>query len=817
MAKYDHNKIEYKYKEHWYNINLYKAQDFSEKEKKYILAEFPYPSGKSLHAGHMWRYTLPDVYARYLRMKGYNVLFPMGWDAFGLPAENYAVKTGIHPAKSTDDIIKNLRDSMMKMGFSFDWEREIKTTDPKYYKWTQWIFLKLYKAGLADYKEMPIWWCENLRTVLSDEEVLTLKDGSKVAERDQTSPVERKMFKQWVLKIPEYADKLIDGLNDVDFPDAIKHAQINWIGKSTGAMVTFDVGGKDLEVFTTRSDTLYGVTFMAISPEHPLLEKLLKKVKNKKEIEDYIVKSKNISELERQTNKEKTGIKLEGITVKHPLNDFDLKIPVFVADYVLMDYGTGAVMGVPGHDERDFEFAKKHNLKTIKVVELENKRDLPYPDEGTAVNSGKYDGLSTEEFKTSVVNELKELGKGYEYTNYKIRDWVFSRQRYWGEPIPLLHFDDGSIGMICDPDDSEEVNKNLPLELPEVPDYNPSTDGSSPLEKNKEWLNIKVKNKKTTREANTMQNWAGSCWYFLRYIDPKNDNEFADYKKLEYWLPVDKYFGGAEHTTLHLLYSRFWHKFLYDQKAVPTPEPYAWRMNGGILLGPDGKMMSKSKGNVIEPMDLISKFGADALRTYICFIGPYEGIYPWNDNGIKSTYKLVQNLYEFSELIDINYEPDDETLKKYHKMVKNVTQMLDELKMNTSVSEFMIFANHIKNKEKINKEMFLNYLKLIAPFAPFACEDLWLKLNDKDFNEKNSIHLSRWPEYEEKYTIDETITIPVQINGKVRTDIKIERDTEEEKIKEILKENNRYNDYTNGKEIKKFIFVKNKIVNVVTD
>jgi leucyl-tRNA synthetase len=622
MSSYDHKDIEKRWAERWQADKTYKAEDFSKKPKKYILAEFPYPSGTALHAGHMMRYTVPDVYSRYLRMKGFNVLFPIGWDAFGLPAESFAVKSGVHPAITTRSAIDSYKDSIRKMGYGIDWDREIDTTDPSYYKWTQWLFLKFFQKGLAEYREMPIWWCEQLRTVLSDEEVLTDKDGNKISERGEY-PVERKMLKQWVLKITEYADKLLEGLDEIDFPESIKTAQRSWIGRSYGANVSFPVGELALDVFTTRPDTIFGVTYMAISPESTILEKLLENCENKDEVEKYISGAKKRSDLEKQKNKDKTGVLIKGVFAKHPVTGKD--IPLYTADYVLMDYGTGVIMGVPAHDERDNEFAKKLGIEILPVIETPSDLEQEvYTGTGKMINSGAYDGMDSKEFSDVIIERFEKEGIGKRQKQYKLRDWIFSRQRYWGEPIPLIHTEDGQILAICDVDDPEDVNDKLPLELPELPDYTPSSDGASPLGRNKDWVNTTDRNgNPAKRETNTMPNWAGSCWYFIRYADPKNDKAFADPEKMKYWLPVDRYFGGAEHTTMHLLYSRFWYKFLSDQGLVPTSEPYMWRMNGGLLLGPDGTKMSKSKGNVIEPMDIVENYGADALRSFICFLGPY--------------------------------------------------------------------------------------------------------------------------------------------------------------------------------------------------
>ncbi len=822
MGGYNHNEIENKWKTRWYEADLYHAEDFSPKPKKYILAEFPYPSGMSLHVGHAMRYTLPDVYSRYLRMKGYNVMFPMGWDTFGLPAENYAVKTGINPAITTKESIQNYRKAIYSMGYGIDVGREINTTDPKYYKWTQWIFLKFLKAGLAEYKEMPIWWCEKLRTVLSDEEVLTDKDGNKISERGE-HPVERKMLKQWVLKIPEYAEKLIRGLDNVDFPDAIKNAQINWIGKSEGIKIHYKIENSNdiVTVFTTRPDTNFGATFIVLAPEHPLALKITTK-ENLENVKKYIEKSAKKSELERLTEvKDKTGVFTGSYAINNLNNE---KLPIFLADYALANVGTGAVVGVPGHDKKDFLFAQKFGLPVKRVVvgkdgdrsEIKSLNQV-HEDEGTIVNSGLLNGLEIHKAIQKICDYIVEKGFGERYTTYKIRDWVFSRQRYWGEPIPVIHKKDDSIDPICDPDNQKEVKENLPLVLPDLPNFKPTPDGHSPLEKDKEWVLTKDKNgKPAKRETNTMPNWAGSSWYYIRYCDPKNDNKFADFDKLKYWLPVDKYFGGAEHTTMHLLYSRFWHKFLYDLKLVPTPEPYQWRLNGGLLLGPDGKKMSKSRGNVVEPAKIIEKFGADALRMSICFLGPYEDTYPWNDNGMKATSKLLSTIYGLRTKVIEGFKSDEKTFKSYNKLVKHLSGMYESLKMNTAVSEIMIFVNAIKNDEKISLDVWKGFIKVLAPIAPFVAEELWQEINgNPKWTVENSVHVQAWPEFDESSATESVITLPIQINGKIRSEVEVKSGSKEEEIKEKVLSDVKVIKNLNGKEIRKFIYIPGKIISIV--
>jgi leucyl-tRNA synthetase len=822
MNKYNHRETEEKWKDIWKKHNIYEAVDFSPKPKKYILAEFPYPSGKTLHAGHMMRYTVPDMYARFLRMKGFNVLFPFGYDAFGLPAENYAINTGNHPSVLIKSIISDYRDSVQRMGYGIDWNREINTTDPNYYKWTQWLFLQFFVKDLAKYEEMPIWWCEGLKTVLSDEEVVTDKNGNKISERGDF-PVERKLLKQWVLEITKYADKLLEGLNEVDFPESIKTAQTNWIGKSEGAYVDFKVKEDTVRVFTTRPDTLFGVTFIAVAPEHPIVTKYLKEYNNdgNSRVKSYVDEVKRQSDLERVSNKEKTGELLVDMQANHPLSEVTTPIPIYVTNYVLSDYGTGAVMGVPAHDERDNEFAKKYDINIIEVIKPkktdEKEESNLFTGQGIMVNSGQYNNLSSQDFFNGIVTRLSNENKGEKATTFKLRDWIFSRQRYWGEPIPLLHKKDGTIEAICDPNNSEETNAKLPLVLPELPDYNPSSDGSSPLERTHEWLNTTAKDgSPAKRETNTMPNWAGSCWYYIRYTDANNKEKFADMENMKYWLPVDRYFGGAEHTTLHLLYSRFWHRFLYDEKLVPTKEPYSWRMNGGLLLAPDGRKMSKSKGNGVEPMELVDKFGADALRLAISFLGPYEDTYPWNENGMKATTRLIETIYQLNNKVS-NKPASKELLHAYNLMIKRVTEMSEALKFNTAVSEFMIFINKIKNDSEINEEVWKGFLKTIAPFTPFIAEELWQKVNNfNEYSKENSIHLQPWPTYDESLLTETTKIIAIQINGKIRGEIEVSDGESEESVKNKVFNNERAMPFLENKEVVKYMYIPNKIVTMVT-
>ena len=806
---YDHKQLQQKWAHNWFKDNIYKAEDFSKKPKKYILAEFPYPSGKSLHVGHMMRYTVPDVYTRFLRMQGYNVMFPMGWDAFGLPAELHAIKTGVHPSKTIKEITKGTKELFQEMGYGFDWDREINTTDPNYYKWTQWIFLQFFKQGLAEYQEMPVWWAKEIG-VLADEEVLTDKDGNKISERGGY-PVERKMQRQWVLKIPKYADKLLEGLDDVEWPEHIKMAQKNWIGRKEGINITYPIEGskETVTTFTTRPDTNFGATFIAISPEHKLVELL----NDKPEVIEYVKQAKAKSELERMAEgRKKTGI-FTGLYAVNQLNNY--KMPIWIADFVLPQFGTGAVVGVPGHDRRDFEFAKEFNLPIKRVVKSSDGDESEITDleqvqenEGIMVNSEFLNGMDIHEATQKMMDYLEEKGWGERVVHYNIRDWVFSRQRYWGEPIPLLHRQDEKIEAVPEAD--------LPVTLPAVEDFNPLPDGTSPIAKNEEWLNTTTQDgTPAKRETDTMPNWAGSSWYFLRFTDPHNDKMFADKKKLEYWMPIDHYFGGSEHTTLHLLYSRFWNQFLYDQGHVPVKEPYQKRTNGGLLLGPDGRKMSKSIGNVVDPMAIVEKYGADALRMFIAFLGPYTDTYPWNDEGVKATHKLLQYLYEYQEKV-VDSDPGEELERAYHKLVKNVTEMYEGLRMNTAVSEIMKFMNLLKNESKIPKKIWTGLLQVIAPMSPFVTEELWqLTHGFEEWKPENSIHLSEWPKYDESLAKDVVLEIPIQINGKLRASISVEADAADKEVEQKALTDEKVKNALEGKTPKKVIYVPGKIVNIV--
>lgn len=812
-SQYSHKNIENNWKEKWYKDNIYEAVDFSDKPKKYILAELPYPSGKSLHVGHMMRYTVPEIYSRFLRMNGYNVLFPMGWDCFGLPGETFAIKEKTTPQKAIGKATVDYKKAMQDIGYAIDWNREITTSDPAYYKWTQFMFKKLWEKGLAVQQEMPVWWCAELG-VLADEEVLPAKDGiGKISERGGYS-VERKSFKQWVLNIPAYADRLIKDLDKTSYKESVKTGQINWIGRKEGINITYKIEGSDKEitVFTTRPDTNYGATFITIAPEHPLALEITTK-DCEKEVTNYINMAKSKSEMERtMDNKEKTG----AFTGAYAINSLNgSKIPVYISDYVLMQFGTGAVIGVPGHDTRDFDFAKKFNLPVIRVVvgnngdtsEIKEANQVEEGD-GTLVNSEFLNGMTTSQAMTAIMDHLEKNGWGTTTVVYKLRPQVFSRQRYWGEPIPLVYKQDGTIEALED--------TQLPLELPIMENFLPAEDGTSPLARNTEWNNtVDSQGNSAKRETDTMPTWAGSNWYYMRYVDPKNDKAPADMEKLKYWMPVDMYFGDSGHTTAHLLYSRFWYKFLYDCGVVPHDEPYDFRMSGGMLLGPDGQKMSKSKGNVINPQEVLETQGADAVRTYLAFIGPYEDTYPWNPRGLNACSKLVKSIYELKTLVK-DVKPDADTQKVLHKTIKNMTEMMGGLKMNTSVSEIMILVNHLKKQQQIAKDIWKNVILVVAPFMPFVAEELWQELNEyKEWKKENSVHLQTWPKYDENILKETRMTLPIQINGKVRANLDVDTNTSEEDITKLALDLDNVKKYIDNQPVKKIIYIQGKILNIV--
>ena len=798
---YDFKKVEKKWQLKWDEEGTFNATNDYKKKKWYGLIEFPYPSGQGLHVGHPRSYTALDVIARKKRLQGYNVLYPIGFDAFGLPAENYAIKTNVHPKITTRKNIAHFTEQLKALGFSFDWSRVVDTTDPNYYKWTQWIFIQLYKHGLAYKATMPINFCTGCKVGLANEEVV-----NGVCERCG-SPVVQKEKSQWMLKITEYAQRLIDDLDEVDFLEKIKVQQRNWIGRSEGAEVEFKIANTDetLQVFTTRPDTLFGATYMVIAPEHKLIEKFADRITNLDEVKEYQNKAALKSDFERaEINKEKTGVEIKGIKAINPLTN--QKIPIWISDYVLSSYGTGAIMAVPAHDTRDFEFATKFNLPIIQVVKPANNSEveLPFTDveTGISVNSGFLTGLSVEEAKIKVTEYLEENKIGAKKVNYKLRDWVFSRQRYWGEPIPMVYCD--CCGWV--PLDE----KDLPLTLPEVEDFLPGENGESPLAKQTEWINTICPKcgKPAKRETDTMPQWAGSSWYFLRYMDPHNDKELASKEALEYWCPIDWYNGGMEHTTLHLLYSRFWHKFLYDIGVVPTKEPYAKRTSHGMILGTNGEKMSKSKGNVINPDDIVNEFGADTFRVYEMFMGPFDQTAAWSMESIRGCGKFLDRVWNMQEFMveGDSYSPEYE--KMMHKAIKKVTNDIEEMKFNTCISTFMTMVNEFYKLKRINKAEFKTFLTLLNPFAPHITEEL-----NKLIGFEADISTYAWPEYDDSKTIDDEIEIPVQVNGKLKATIKIVLDEEKALVKE--KAQSTISSIIEGKTIVKEIYVKNKIYNIV--
>lgn len=761
---------------------------------------FPYPSAAGLHVGHPEGYTATDIYCRYLRMKGYHVLHPMGFDSFGLPAENYAIKTGTHPKATTERNIARFREQIKALGFSYDWSREISTHEPEYYKWTQWIFLKLFENGLAYEAEVPINWCPSCKTGLANEEV---KDG--LCDRCST-PVVRKDIRQWMLRITRYAEKLLADLDLLDWPESIKLMQRNWIGRSEGANVHFPLaeGEGTIEVYTTRPDTLFGATYMVLAPEHPLVDKITTP-DQKKAVEEYKIAARMKSDLERtDLAKEKTGV-FTGAYAVNPVNG--KKIPVWISDYILISYGTGAIMAVPAHDERDWDFAMKYNLPIIQVV---SKDGTCYPMEhaetenGIAVNSGEFNGLPTEEFKNRIIQWLEERGLGKRAVNYKLRDWVFSRQRYWGEPIPLVHCK--TCGTVPLPYDQ------LPLILPEVESYTPTGTGESPLATIQEWVHTTCPRcgKEARRETNTMPQWAGSCWYYLRYLDPHNSRELADRNKIAYWMPVDLYVGGAEHAVLHLLYARFWHKVLYELGIVNTPEPFMRLINQGMILGEDGQKMSKSLGNVINPDDIIRDYGADSMRMYEMFMGPLQVTKPWSTNGLVGVHRFLDRIWRLSErrLTDEPLSRDMERL--LHKSIKKVSQDTENLEFNTAISQMMILVNELFKQETLPRKAWEAFVLLLAPYAPHLSEELWEKLGHTP-----SVSRVSFPEWNEELARDDEVTIVIQVNGKMRAKVQALADLSEQDLKELALNQKRIQELVNGKTPKKIITVPNKLVNIV--
>ncbi len=800
-SNYDYSAIEKKWQDIWDEKQTFAAKDDYSLPKFYGLVEFPYPSGQGLHVGHPRSYTAIDIVCRKKRLQGYNVLYPMGWDAFGLPTENYAIKNHIHPAKVTADNIKNFKRQLKSLGFSFDWSREINTTDPSYYKWTQWIFLQLFKKGLAYKKKMSVNWCTSCKCVLANEEVvngLCERCGSEVVHKEKS---------QWMLKITDYAEKLLDGLNDVDFIERVKTQQRNWIGRSYGTQVKFTAStGDEFEIFTTRADTLFGVTYMVMSPEHPLIEKWADKIANYGEVLAYKQEAAKKSDFERtELAKDKTGVKLEGVTAVNPVNGKE--VPIFISDYVLISYGTGAIMAVPAHDGRDWDFAKKFGLPIIEVVSGgEDVQKAPYTDcdTGKLVNSGFLDGLSVEEAKKAMQQWLIDKGIGYVKTNYKLRDWVFSRQRYWGEPIPIVHCE--KCGYVPLPE------SELPLVLPNVDSYEPTDNGESPLAKMTDWVNTTCPHCGGTaqRETDTMPQWAGSSWYFLRYCDPHNDKEFASKEALEYWCPVDWYNGGMEHTTLHLLYSRFWHKFLYDIGAVPNPEPYAKRTSHGMILGENGEKMSKSRGNVVNPDDIIRDYGADTMRIYEMFIGDFEKAAPWSQSSIKGSKRFLEKVWSLTDRLTDGDGYRSELEADFHRTIKKVTYDIDGLKMNTAIAALMSLLNSIQNTGRITRGEFKTYLILLNPFAPHMTEELWQQAGfDGMLNE------AEWPTYDEAKCADSTVQIAVQVNGKIKARIDIPADISADDAIAQAKQNDAVVSAIGGGTVIKELYVPKKLVNIV--
>ncbi len=801
MEKYEPKRIEPRWQKKWEETGAFHAVNGSDKPKFFAMIEFPYPSGQGLHVGHPRSYTALDIVARKRRMQGYNVLYPIGWDAFGLPTENFAIKNHVHPAIVTQKNIAHFKAQLQSLGFSFDWSREINTTDPEYYKWTQWIFLQLFKKGLAYKSQTTVNWCTSCKCVLANEEVVNGKCercGSDVVQREKS---------QWMLKITAYADRLIDDLDLVDYPERVKTQQRNWIGRSHGAEVDFPTtAGDKLTVYTTRPDTLYGVTYMVMSPEHPYLKKWVDKIENLDEVRAYQEEAAKKSDLERtaDNSKEKTGVRLQGVTAINPVNGKE--IPIFISDYVLISYGTGAIMAVPAHDTRDWAFAKKFGLPIIEVVKGGNVEEEAFTDcaTGVMVNSGILDGLSVEDAKVRIKEYLTEKGIGRDKVNFKLRDWVFSRQRYWGEPIPIVHCD--KCGYVALPE------SELPLRLPEVESYETTDSGESPLANMLEWRNTTCPccGGPALRETDTMPQWAGSSWYFLRYTDPHNNEALASPEALSYWMPVDWYNGGMEHTTLHLLYSRFWHKFLYDIGVVPTPEPYAKRTSHGMILGSNHEKMSKSRGNVVNPDAIVDEYGADTMRLYEMFIGDFEKAAPWSDEGIKGCRRFVDRFYNLQNILqEGDVRPQLETL--LHQTIKKVGDDIETLKYNTAIAAMMTLMNAIYDTGAITREEMKVFTLLLCPFAPHVCEEVW----EKNHLGEGLCSLAAWPVYDEAKCQEAMVEIVVQVNGKLRGRMKVSADITKDEALEAAKKEEKVAAEINGKTIVKEIYVPKKLVNIV--
>ena len=801
---YNFREVEAKWQNKWYSEGTFNAsQDFTNKKKWYGLIEFPYPSGQGLHVGHPRSYTALDIIARKKRMEGYNVLYPIGFDAFGLPAENYAIKNHVHPKITTENNINHFRDQLKALGFSFDWSREVNTTDPSYYKWTQWIFIQLYKKGLAYKATMPINFCTGCKVGLANEEVV-----NGVCERCG-SPVVQKEKSQWMLKITEYAQRLIDDLGELDFLDKIKAQQTNWIGRSEGAEVNFKIEGTEdnLLIYTTRPDTILGATYMVVAPEHELIKKYADRIENIDEVNAYKEKAALKSDFERaELNKEKTGVEIKGIKAINPLTG--KAIPVWISDYVLITYGTGAIMAVPAHDERDYEFATKMGLEIKQVIKAKDveETELPLTDveNGVSINSGFLTGLDSRDAIKKATEYIEENKLGEKKVNYKLRDWVFSRQRYWGEPIPMVYCEDCGWNPIPETE--------LPLVLPDIEDYEPGENGESPLAKQLDWIKTKCPccGKDARRETDTMPQWAGSSWYFLRYMDAHNDEALASKEALDYWSPIDWYNGGMEHTTLHLLYSRFWHKFLYDIGVVPTKEPYQKRTSHGMILGTNGEKMSKSKGNVINPDDIVNEFGADTFRVYEMFMGPFDQTAPWSMESIRGCGKFLDRVWNMQEILVDGDEYSKEHEKMMHKAIKKVTSDIEEMKFNTSVAEFMKMTNEFYKDKFINKAEYKTFLQLLNPFAPHMTEELFNILG-----ETKTINETPWPVHDDAKTIDDEIEIPVQVNGKVKAVILVAKEASQEEVKAVVDATEAVQNAVAGKTIVKEIYVNGRIYNIV--
>ena len=797
--KHNFRKIEAKWQQKWEDAKIFRAVDGSPKPKFYGLVEFPYPSGAGMHVGHIKAYSSLEVISRKRRMEGYNVLFPIGFDAFGLPTENYAIKTGTHPRIITDENIAKFTNQLKKVGFSFDWDRVIDTTDEDYYKWTQWIFLKMFDAGLVFRSKALVNYCPSCKVVLSNED----SQGGKcdICHSD----VVQKSKDVWYLRITEYADKLLEGLDHVDYPANIKQQQVNWIGKSTGAFVDFTLDGLDekLEIYTTRPDTLFGVTFMVIAPEHPLIDKYADRIANMDEVKTYRAECAKKTEFERtQLVKDKTGVKLQGIEAVNPVNG--KKIPVFIADYVMMGYGTGAIMAVPAHDQRDYDFAKAFGADIIEVIKGGDISKEAYAGDGEMVNSGFLNGYTNKKDSIErMLEELTKMGVGHAGVQFKMKDWAFNRQRYWGEPIPIIHCP--HCGVVPVP------YEELPLRLPPVVNFEPGEEGESPLAKIESFVNCTCPKcgGKARRETDTMPQWAGSSWYFLRYIDPHNDEALADPEKLKYWMPVDWYNGGMEHVTRHMIYSRFWHHFLYDIGVVNTPEPYAKRSAQGLILGPDGDKMSKSKGNVVDPLDIVEAYGADTLRTYVLFMGDYGAATPWSDNSVKGCKRFLERVAGFTDLL--SEDPETQKLETaFHRAIKKVSSDIEDMKFNTAIACLMSLTNDIYNLGKISKEQLQIFIELLCPFAPHLCEEIWEFTGGEGFLSQHA-----WPQYDESKTVEAQTEIGVQVNGKVRGKVVIPTGAEKEEVFAIAKADSRIASLLEGKTMVKEVYVPNRLVNFV--